>query len=81
MEIVSYKKYNSMRNNLAVVWLAKVLESSNPKKNLKVMDASAIALARDNGLPIIVFSLDQKGGLQGILTGQGTCTKVSETAA
>jgi len=51
------------------------------QKNLKVMDASAIALARDNGLPIIVFSLDQKGGLQGILTGQGTCTKVSETAA
>lgn len=50
------------------------------QKNLKVMDASAIALARDNGLPIIVFSLDQKGGLQGILTGQGTCTKVSETA-
>ena len=48
------------------------------QKNLKVMDASAIALARDNGLPIIVFSLNQKGGLKGILTGQGTCTTVSE---
>ena len=51
------------------------------QKNLRVMDASAIALARDNGLPIIVFSLNQKGGLKGILTGQGTCTKVSDNGA
>ncbi|MGB8623533.1 MAG: UMP kinase [Paracoccaceae bacterium] len=45
-------------------------------KNLKVMDASAIALARDNDLPIIVFSLDEPGGLRGILAGQGTYTIV-----
>ena len=46
-------------------------------KNLKVMDASAIALARDNSLPIIVFSLDEPGGLAGILRGQGTYTTVA----
>lgn len=46
------------------------------QKNLKVMDASAIALARDNNLPIIVFSLDRPGGLAGILCGQGTYTTV-----
>ena len=45
-------------------------------KNLKVMDASAIALARDNNLPIIVFSLDEPGGFKGILAGQGTFTRV-----
>jgi uridylate kinase len=45
-------------------------------KNLKVMDASAIALARDNRLPIIVFSLDEPGGFRGILAGQGTYTQV-----
>ncbi len=45
-------------------------------KNLKVMDASAIALARDNSLPIIVFSLDEPGGFQGILAGTGTYTTV-----
>ena len=45
-------------------------------KNLKVMDASAIALARDNSLPIIVFSLDEPGGFRGILAGQGTSTTV-----
>ena len=39
------------------------------QKNLKVMDASAIALARDNSLPIIVFSLDEPGGFRGILAG------------
>ena len=45
-------------------------------KNLKVMDASAIALARDNALPIIVFSLDEPGGFRTILRGEGTYTRV-----
>jgi uridylate kinase len=45
-------------------------------KNLKVMDATAIALARDNKLPIIVFSLDEPGGFKGILAGKGTYTRV-----
>ena len=46
------------------------------QKNLKVMDASAIALARDNGLPIIVFSLDEPCGLAGIVKGEGRFTIV-----
>ena len=46
------------------------------QQRLKVMDASAIALARDNNLPIIVFSLDEPGGFRGILSGNGTYTKV-----
>lgn len=47
------------------------------QKNLRVMDASAIALARDNNLPIIVFSLNEPGGLACILRGEGTYTSVS----
>ena len=47
-------------------------------KRLGVMDASAIALARENALPIIVFSLDEPGGFRGILAGEGTYTRVSE---
>ncbi len=46
-------------------------------KRLGVMDASAIALARDNDVPIVVFSLDEPGGFRGILAGKGTYTKVS----
>ncbi|MEM9342646.1 MAG: UMP kinase [Pseudomonadota bacterium] len=45
-------------------------------QHLGVMDASAIALARDNDLPIIVFSLDEPGGFRGILAGEGTFTIV-----
>jgi uridylate kinase len=45
-------------------------------QHLNVMDASAIALARDNKLPIIVFSLDEPGGFRTILAGQGTYTRV-----
>ncbi|KAJ56879.1 uridylate kinase [Actibacterium mucosum KCTC 23349] len=46
------------------------------RKNLKVMDAAAIALARDNDLPVIVFPLDVEGGFRGILAGNGTYTMV-----
>ena len=44
------------------------------QKNLKVMDASAIALARDNSLPIIVYSILKPGGLKDILENRGTYT-------
>ena len=45
-------------------------------QHLGVMDSTAIALAQGNNLPIIVFSLDEPGGFQGILNGQGTYTTV-----
>ncbi|MEM9147637.1 MAG: UMP kinase [Pseudomonadota bacterium] len=45
-------------------------------RNLKVMDASAIALARDNSLPIVVFSLHENGGLSEVLLGRGRFTRV-----
>ncbi|MBD3764783.1 MAG: UMP kinase [Rhodobacterales bacterium] len=45
-------------------------------RHLGVMDATALALARDNNLPIIVFSLDEPGGFRTILRGEGTYTRV-----
>ncbi len=45
-------------------------------KNLRVMDASAIALARDNDLPIVVFSLQQPGAMTDVLFGAGLYTQV-----
>jgi uridylate kinase len=47
-------------------------------KNLKVMDASAVALCRDNAIPIIVFSIREKGNLARVLAGQGTQTTVQK---
>jgi len=44
--------------------------------HLGVMDASAIALARENDMPIIVFSLDEPGGFRGIVCGKGIYTTV-----
>lgn len=47
------------------------------KKNLKVMDASAISLCRDNNLPIIVFNMKKPGSIRNIVTGEeGVFTKV-----
>lgn len=44
--------------------------------NLKVMDASAVALCRDNAIPIVVFSIREEGNLARVLAGQGTRTVV-----
>jgi len=47
-------------------------------RDLKVMDASAISLSRENGIPIVVFSIHEKGTLSAILKGQGRCTVIGE---
>ncbi|AKM10598.1 UMP kinase [Croceicoccus naphthovorans] len=45
-------------------------------ENLKVMDASAVALCRDNAIPIVVFSIRERGNLARVLAGEGTQTIV-----
>ena len=44
--------------------------------NLQVMDASAVALCRDNDIPIVVFSIREQGNLAKVLAGNGICTIV-----
>jgi len=44
--------------------------------DLRVMDTSAVALSRENGIPIIVFSIHEAGGLRKIVRGGGTFTRV-----
>ena len=48
------------------------------QRGLSIMDTAAIALARENNIPIIVYSIHEKGGLGEILKGGGRCTVVSE---
>mgnify|MGYP005858185121 CR=1 FL=1 len=48
--------------------------------NLKVMDASAVALCRDNDIPIVVFSIREKGNLARVLAGEGVQTIVRKEA-
>jgi uridylate kinase len=45
-------------------------------RDLRVMDTSAIALARDNGLPILVFSLHTPGAFARVVHGEGIFTIV-----
>jgi uridylate kinase len=47
-------------------------------KDLKVMDASAVSLSRENGIPIVVFSIHTKGGFVQVLNGEGPCTIISD---
>ncbi len=45
-------------------------------RDLKVMDAAAVTLARDNAIPIIVFSIIEPGAIVDVLQGRGMFTKV-----
>jgi uridylate kinase len=45
-------------------------------RNLKIMDTAAFALARDNGIPIVVFSIDEPGAIRAALLGRGRATYV-----
>lgn len=45
--------------------------------DLAVMDASAVSLARENKIPILVFSIHQPEGLSEVVTGKGTYTIIS----
>lgn len=47
-------------------------------KDLKVMDATAISLARENSIPIVVFSIKQPGSFAQVVQGQGNYTIVSD---
>jgi uridylate kinase len=46
-------------------------------RDLKVMDASAVALCRDNNIPIVVFNIREQGNLARVLAGEGVATIVT----
>ncbi len=48
------------------------------RMDLKVMDASAISLARENSIPIVVFSLHEPDCLAKVVQGTGVCTVISD---
>ncbi|MBM4270938.1 MAG: UMP kinase [Deltaproteobacteria bacterium] len=47
-------------------------------KNLKVMDATAISLCRDNKLPIVVFNLQKRGNIKRVICGKSVGTMVGD---
>jgi len=48
-------------------------------KDLKVMDATAISLARENKVPIVIFNIREAGNFAKVLKGDGKCTIVSNS--
>jgi len=49
-------------------------------RDLQVMDASAVSLSRENRIPIIVFSIHDRGAFAAVLRGEGRCTIIEERA-
>ena len=47
------------------------------KKNLKIMDMTAISLAKDNNIPILIFSINHPKGLLNVINGVGTFTIIN----
>lgn len=50
------------------------------KRQLKVMDSTAVSLAMDNGLPVIVFNLRVKGNLRRVVCGENVGTLIKESS-
>ena len=48
------------------------------REELQVMDASAISLARENGIPVLVFSIHNKGAFSAVVTGAGQYTLIDD---
>ncbi len=47
-------------------------------RDLRIMDPAAIALARDNGIPVVVFSIRKPGAVKEVLSGNGLFTTVTK---
>ncbi len=47
-------------------------------RDLRIMDNAAIALARDNSIPVVVFSIREAGNVARVLSGKGTFTTISK---
>ena len=54
----------------------KISYSEVLSKNLRVLDSSAVSLARDNNIPIIVFSIKENNSFLNIIEGKGSCSIV-----
>ena len=48
------------------------------KQNLKILDVSAIALCRDNRIPVIVFNLKREGNIRKVVAGQSIGTRIGD---
>ena len=56
----------------------RVTHSEAIRRNLRFMDQAAIALCRDNGLPIVVFDMNVAGNIRKVVCGESVGTTVSE---
>ena len=66
-------KKNSLSKKFSTISYKKVLS-----ENLKVMDSSAISLARDNNIPMVVFSILENNAFEKAVKGQGSYTVITE---
>jgi uridylate kinase len=64
------------KTNPEAVRYDKLTYSEVLARDLKVMDGAAIALARDNALPIVVFSIQEPGNLLKVLRGEARATVI-----
>ena len=62
--------------NQSAIKFDKITYSEVLAKNLRVLDSSAVSLARENNIPIIVFSINENNGFLNIIQDKGNCSIV-----
>ncbi|RCL03740.1 MAG: uridylate kinase [Candidatus Tokpelaia sp. JSC161] len=69
------------RNNPAAERFERLTHEDLMKRGLSVMDTTAVTLSMENHIPIIVYSIHEKGGFADVLKGRGRFTIVSDCHA
>ncbi|MBN2538677.1 MAG: UMP kinase, partial [Deltaproteobacteria bacterium] len=64
-----------VRNNDAIIF-GKISYTEILTRDLKVMDSTAVSMCRDNNLPLVVFNLEKKGNIRGVVCGKAIGTVV-----
>ena len=72
-----YKLVSFFIHNYLLFSIEKISYTDVLSNNLGIMDASAISLARDNNIPILVFSINNKKPISSVVKGKGISTIIS----
>lgn len=67
--------------NSAAVHFPEISFSEVLKRDLKVMDLTAITLCKENNLPLVVFNMNKKGNLKRLVAGEAIGSVVAKTAS
>lgn len=67
--------------NSAAIHLPEISYAEVLRKDLRIMDLTAITLSKENNLPLVIFNMNIQGNLKRVVCGEAVGSKVVEISA